>query len=473
MLYRLLPMMLICLLLAACGGGGGGGDKNSGGNPVNAPGGLSYTSPVTATVGVAVAAITPSVTGTAASFAVTPALPAGISLNTTSGAISGTPTAAAAQATYTVTATNAGGSTSFALVLTVNPQTAQGVFIDTTVSGLSYTSGGQSGLTDANGRFAYEIGNSVTFAVGGVTLGTTAGGNTVTPLDLVPGSSSVTPAVQNIVRFLMLMDSDGNAANGITISEALRARAASWPQVDFSSTDLDAALASIIPDTQVDGTIRQLPTAVDASSHFESSFRCLYAGYYRGTYSGGDNGNFAFTILPTGGMAGAAYSVPEDELIALQFAPALLPVRNSAAFVAGLAATGSSFSGEFAGYDQVSGTWSDGTFAGTRYAGTSSAAYKFLSLLVPGGGGPAVGSFFTEIDAEGMITVKPHVDFRTNEALDVVVTQDGSGFAIAGGTSGGNVTAAADTSALTLTGTWTNPDVGTSGSLVSTGCRLR
>ena len=37
------------------------------------------------------------------------------------GAISGTPTAVTAQATYTITASNGGGSTTFALVLKVDP----------------------------------------------------------------------------------------------------------------------------------------------------------------------------------------------------------------------------------------------------------------------------------------------------------------------------------------------------------------
>src|SRR3954464_14651496 len=98
------------LILVACGGsdyGGGGG----GGTVTPAPSGLSYTSPVTVNVGTAMTALAPTVTGTVTSWSVAPALPAGIAINTTTGAISGTPTAAAAQATYTVTATNATGST--------------------------------------------------------------------------------------------------------------------------------------------------------------------------------------------------------------------------------------------------------------------------------------------------------------------------------------------------------------------------
>lgn len=54
--------------------------------------------------------ISPTVNGTVASFAVTPALPAGVSLDPNSGVISGAPQVLAAAAKYTITASNAAGS---------------------------------------------------------------------------------------------------------------------------------------------------------------------------------------------------------------------------------------------------------------------------------------------------------------------------------------------------------------------------
>jgi hypothetical protein len=59
---------------------------------------------------VAISPLTPAVTGTASSFSVDPALPAGLSLNTTTGVISGTPTAATPMANYAVHAQNSGGT---------------------------------------------------------------------------------------------------------------------------------------------------------------------------------------------------------------------------------------------------------------------------------------------------------------------------------------------------------------------------
>jgi hypothetical protein len=111
----LLPWTL--LALAACGGAGG---SVSGGGGGSAPSALSYTSPTQATVGTSITSLTPTVTGTVTSYSVSPALPAGLAISTTTGVISGTPTAAAAQATCTITASNSSGSTTFGLVLTVN-----------------------------------------------------------------------------------------------------------------------------------------------------------------------------------------------------------------------------------------------------------------------------------------------------------------------------------------------------------------
>ena len=84
---------------------------------------ISYATPQTYTVGTAITNLLPTVSGgTPAGYAVNPALPAGLTMSTTTGIISGTPTVAAAAANYTVTATTASGCTGTAVVnITVNP----------------------------------------------------------------------------------------------------------------------------------------------------------------------------------------------------------------------------------------------------------------------------------------------------------------------------------------------------------------
>jgi WD40 repeat protein len=65
-------------------------------------------------------AVTPNVTGQVTTYSVSPTLPAGLAINTGSGAISGTPTAVQASTNYAVTAANAGGSTNATVAITVN-----------------------------------------------------------------------------------------------------------------------------------------------------------------------------------------------------------------------------------------------------------------------------------------------------------------------------------------------------------------
>jgi len=127
--------LLVCLVLTiqiSCSGGGGGGGV---GTPqqVVAPTGLAYSqNQATYTKGTAIANNTPSNSGGAVvSYSVSPALPAGINISAATGIISGLPTTVSATATYTITATNPGGSATAILNITVN---------DATPSALAYSS---------------------------------------------------------------------------------------------------------------------------------------------------------------------------------------------------------------------------------------------------------------------------------------------------------------------------------------------
>ena len=87
-----------------------------------APSSLTYsTNPATYIKGTTITANTPSSSGGAVvSYSVSPSLPTGLSLNTSTGAINGTPTAVTAAGSYTVTATNSGGAATTHLTITVN-----------------------------------------------------------------------------------------------------------------------------------------------------------------------------------------------------------------------------------------------------------------------------------------------------------------------------------------------------------------
>ncbi len=96
-----LSILAAMLFLGGCGSNASGGH-----GPI--PPQLSYTT--TSAVYTRTTAITPNtpinIGGPITSYAVQPALPAGLTLDTTTGVISGTPTAVTAQAVYTVTGSN-------------------------------------------------------------------------------------------------------------------------------------------------------------------------------------------------------------------------------------------------------------------------------------------------------------------------------------------------------------------------------
>lgn len=107
-----------------------------------------------------------------------------------------------------------------------------GVFLDSPVSGLSYSTRGISSFTDKDGVFKYYDGEAITFYLGNTILGTAKGSSVITPLDL-SGSAS---GVVNRLSFLQSLDSDENAANGIEIDQAVRDQYTSIESVNFDQS---------------------------------------------------------------------------------------------------------------------------------------------------------------------------------------------------------------------------------------------
>lgn len=85
-----------------------------------APAGLSYT-PQVSTIykGTAITPMSPTVSYSPTNYTVTPALPAGLTLSSTTGVISGTPTTNTAAAYYSIQASNAWGATGCSINITV------------------------------------------------------------------------------------------------------------------------------------------------------------------------------------------------------------------------------------------------------------------------------------------------------------------------------------------------------------------
>ncbi|MCE4217038.1 putative Ig domain-containing protein [Aquirufa antheringensis] len=83
------------------------------------PTNLTYVNPPTYFTGTAISTLSPTVTGFVASYSIDKQLPDGLSFDTNTGRISGTPTQAIPRTIVTITATNVAGSSSYALPITV------------------------------------------------------------------------------------------------------------------------------------------------------------------------------------------------------------------------------------------------------------------------------------------------------------------------------------------------------------------
>jgi len=122
-----LDLILTLALLLLCGCGGGPSAVIT----PQPPSALNYTTATAVYIkGTAITPNSPTSTGGAVTaYSVSPALPAGLSLDDDTGIVSGTPQAVTAKASYTVTASNLTGSTTATLTITVNAAAAGVQFI--------------------------------------------------------------------------------------------------------------------------------------------------------------------------------------------------------------------------------------------------------------------------------------------------------------------------------------------------------
>ncbi|MBT0571656.1 hypothetical protein KIK84_15120 [Curvibacter sp. CHRR-16] len=238
-----------------------------------------------------------------------------------------------------------------------------GTFVDAKVQGLSYTCGTQSGQTNASGNFSYVAGSTCTFKVGGVTLGSSTAKAVVTPVSLVSGASDETNStVQNIVRFLMTLDTDGDASNGIGLGTS--GTTLSSDTLDFSSASFDTDAQTLVSKVNSSST---LVTATDAASHLQSSLKALMNGTYSCTYSGTDNGTVSMTV--SNGSVSGSGSSSKFSNFTFTVSGTLSSTGTASITGSGAASSGATFSGSFTQVGSASGTWTN-TISSTTYSGS-------------------------------------------------------------------------------------------------------
>jgi uncharacterized repeat protein (TIGR01451 family) len=245
-----------------------------------APSGLSYsTAPAVYTRNSAITNNTPSYSGgTATSFSITPALPSGLSLNTSTGVISGTPTVVSGSASYTITATNAGGSTNFNLNITVN---------DVAPSGLSYSAAPAvytKNVAITTNTPSYSGGTATSFAVSpalptGLSFNTSNGFITGTPTSITASASYTVTATNSggSANFNLNITVNDAAPAGLGYSEApaiytknsaITNNTPSSGGGAVISYSVSPALPSGLNLNAASGVISGTPTAVSAATSY-------------------------------------------------------------------------------------------------------------------------------------------------------------------------------------------------------------
>ncbi|MFL1483616.1 hypothetical protein [Marinobacter sp. LN3S78] len=145
-----------------------------------------------------------------------------------------------------------------------------GVFVDSPVSGINYTtSSGKTGTTNELGEYDYAPGDTVTFSIGGTELPAVEATGRITPADMGSGATdwSSDPTVVNILRLLQTLDDDGDASNGITITEAIHT---ALQDIDLAQT-LSQSDSDTLASTVLESTGKTLVTEDDAIAHFQAT----------------------------------------------------------------------------------------------------------------------------------------------------------------------------------------------------------
>lgn len=121
-------------------------------------------------------------------------------------------------------------------------QLLTGVFIDSEVSGLRYETESQDGFTNSQGQFLYKEGETISFHIGELLLGTGDANTIMTPISIStsnnPGLESID--VQNIAALLQTLDADNDASNGIIILPEV------MDAIEIESIDFSKSIISIL-----------------------------------------------------------------------------------------------------------------------------------------------------------------------------------------------------------------------------------
>ncbi|MDR7306289.1 hypothetical protein [Rhodoferax saidenbachensis] len=249
-----------------------------------------------------------------------------------------------------------------------------GVFSDSPVEGLTYIIGSRTAQTNASGQFSYEEGQTVTFKVGDIVLGSATASAFVSPISLVGGATDENDTtVANLAKFLQTIDDDNDPSNGIKLTPSIH-NAALGRTINFAQTDVnydaDATVANAYTAlTSVSSAgVHAGVTAATAKNHLRNTLFTALSGTYSGSYSGSRSGTFSISISTSGVITGTGIETsPAPASFSVTGTVSTSGTANFASGSAGIA----TFTGSVnVSTGTVSGSWTSnsGTRTGT-YSG--------------------------------------------------------------------------------------------------------
>jgi hypothetical protein len=437
-MIRKAALLLMLLQLAACGGGDGGS------TPPPSPSGLSYPTPPSFTVGVAITALTPTVTGTVTSYAVSPGLAAGLALNASSGVISGTPSAVSAVTTYMVTASNGTGSTTADVSITVVAAAAAPTVSFPSLT-YSLTVGGAASIAPVSTGGAVSTWSVSPALSAGLTLNAETGTITGTPTTVsLPASYVVTAensggtykiglTLQVVSKVLLDLGHNGSITqllfsgtrllsqgNGAIIDEAAVARCNLWNTAtdtlvaEFECTGQTTPFALAGPTAVIVGptpSVNGLAILASSTGALEGRVTAPFSWWQLasdGSYIVTGSGTGLNVFSPSGqtlySAAGnyataKAFAAPGQVLIAL--GPAGANVIQTVTIPGGVVATGPAFTGTFNEWF-ADGSHFQTTVGTSVYTYTSASVKVDLTALTTVQGLAGEGNYFWTVGTSAL-----------------------------------------------------------------------
>jgi len=153
-----------------------------------------------------------------------------------------------------------------------SPSVLSGIFIDSAVEGLRYSTATQQGSTDSDGTFQYISGEMITFSIGDIQLPSITASAQVSPLDIFSTDDIDLLQVANLSRLLQSLDSDGDASNGILITEQAHQMSLGMT-LDFGSDSFDTDVVNLVANS---GSTRTSLVSTEAAiAHLRTSLNLM------------------------------------------------------------------------------------------------------------------------------------------------------------------------------------------------------